>query len=126
MNGFDFKPAGNPFQMLTPEMLKQAASTAFRPPQPVTMSGLNLHPSLPPMPQPAPGFGLRDAMTAASAVLRALGGIKPTSVIYNMNALTPDASSVWQQQKMPTDIADGQGGVGAPDFLTGVRRNLFG
>ena len=35
MNGFDFKPAGNPFQMLTPELLAHAASAAFRPPPPM-------------------------------------------------------------------------------------------
>src|SRR5215471_12108782 len=83
MNGFDFKPAGNPFQMLTPEMLAQAAGAAFRPPQPVMMSGLNLQPSLPSMPQQAPGFSLRDGVALASDALKALANRKPNGTIMN-------------------------------------------
>jgi hypothetical protein len=83
MNGFDFKPPGNPFQMLTPEMLAQAAGAAFRPPQPVMMAGLNLQPSLPPMQQQAPGFSLGDGMALASAALKALGNGKRDGSIVN-------------------------------------------
>ena len=144
MNGFDFKPPGNPFQMLTPEMLAQAAGAAFRPPQPAMMSGLNLQPSLPSMPQQAPGFSLRDGMSLASAALKALGNGKPNGTIMNAGPqgsgpggayTTADAMGLAGLNNGQTlgPMAPGYGDLGGPamkqgggflDFLTNLPGNL--
>jgi|FEC22Drversion2_1045045.scaffolds.fasta_scaffold00225_80 hypothetical protein len=113
MNGFDFKPAGNPFQMLTPEMLAQAAGAAFRPPQPMMMSGLNLQPSLPPMQQPPPSFTLRDGVALASEALKDIGKPKSGGIIMNAG---PQGSGPGGAYTM----ADAMRMAGLTDFLTNL------
>ena len=144
MNGFDFKPPGNPFQMLTPEILAQAAGAAFRPPQPMMMSGLNLQPSLPPMQQQAPSFTLRDGIALASAALTEMGKPKNGGTIMNAG---PQGSGPGGAYKMAdamgmaglngrqTPSPMGPRYLGGPgtkqdggflDFLTNVRSRLGG
>lgn len=113
MNGFDFKPTGAPFQMLTPEMLAQAASAAFRPPQPMMMSALNLQPSLPSMPQQTPGFSLRDGMAMASAALKDLGKPNKGGIIMNAGPQGSGPGGAYT-------LSDAMGMAGLNDFLTNL------
>jgi hypothetical protein len=67
MAGFNFTP---PDPQLTAEQLAQLGLAAFRPPNPMSMSGM---PSMP-MGQ-APGFGIGDGARMLSAGLGALKGM---------------------------------------------------
>ena len=119
-----------PFQMITPEVLAQMAAQGFRPPG-LGGGGPGFQ-----MPQGGGGMDMAGGMAGLGMGLGALRGMGgPTAggeqgavgpgglsgAVSGINALKPDASGVWQQPKMPTDIAYGQGGSGSPDFLTGVK-----
>jgi hypothetical protein len=109
-----------PFGLYSPEMLAQMAQSAFKPPQPMGMPGMQQQR------QQTPGFNIGGAIGALGA---GLDGWKPGGVtgkdeqgavgpgglsgaVSGIGGLKPDANGVWQQPPMPTDIGYGQGGGG--------------
>lgn len=120
---------------LDPNTLAQFAASGFRPPQPVTMPGFNMQPAQPPQATGGGGPGIGDGMALMGMGLKALGGMGggamgPESgavgpgglagAVSGIDALTPGPGGVWQQPKMPTDIAYGQGQTPQVDPLTGL------
>lgn len=127
---------------MTPELLAQIAAAGFRPPGPAPAPGLHVS-----APQ-TPGFnvGLGEGMAGLAAGLQAalkgMGGpivnAGPQGSGLGRAYTTDDAmrmaGAAGLNVGMPEDenlgkaVAgiNGLGGVGAPDFLTGIWRKLFG
>ena len=126
-----------------PELLAQIAAAGFKPPQAMNMPGLNV----PTGPPPSPGLNVGDAMAGLGMALGMMRGGDPGAVaqreaiandaVVQANPATsaagmlagtnPDAG-IGGGMPAPPDGSSGVGTspYGAPDFLTGIWRKLFG